>query len=114
MINMTQLLLLVLAVTACAQQTPADLPTALKGIAETRFLACAGPPMLEYAQSGQDRMSFVTNLKRGQAIVVASPSAFAPGSCSIDATFEQDRLVSSSFSGSLEMCNLVFSPCLGK
>ena len=114
MINMTRLPLLVLTVAACAQQAPADLPTALKGITKAKFLACAGPPMLEYSQSGQDRMSFVTNLKRGQAIGVASPSAFAPGSCSADATFEQDRLVSSNFSGSLEMCNLVFSPCLGK
>jgi len=70
--------------------------------------------MLEYAQPGQDRMSFITNLKRGQQIVGAGPSAFAPGSCSPDAIFEQDRLASSSFSGSLEMCNLVFSPCLGR
>ena len=74
MINMTRLLpLLVLTVAACAQQAPADLPTALKGITKAKFLACAGPPMLEYSQSGQDRMSFVTNLKRGQAIGVAEP-----------------------------------------
>jgi hypothetical protein len=70
--------------------------------------------MLEYAQTRQNRMAFVASLKRAQAIGVASPSAFAPGSCSADATFEQDRLVCSNFSGSLEMCNLVFSPCLGK
>ena len=106
--------LMILAVAACTQQPPADLPAALKGISKPRFLACSGPPTLEYNQSGQDRMSFITNLKRGQSIGIASPSALAPKSCSVDAIFEQDRLVSSTFSGSLAMCNLVFSPCLGK
>jgi hypothetical protein len=97
----------------CAQQAPVDLAASLKGIAKSKFLTCSGPPLMEFAQSGQDRMSFVTNLKRGQAIGIESPTAFAPDSCSVDAVFEQDRLTSSSFSGNLSMCQLVFSPCLG-
>ena len=59
-------------------------------------------------------MSFVTNLKRGEAIGVASPTALAPASCSVDAVFENSRLVSADFSGDQSMCQLVFSPCLQK
>jgi len=81
---------------------------------KSQFLACAGPPTLEYSQASQDRMSFVTNLKRGQPIGIGSPSAFPAESCAVDATFERDRLVTSSFAGNLGMCDLVFSPCLGK
>jgi hypothetical protein len=93
---------------------PADLATSLKGIEKSKFLSCSGPPTLAYPTGGQDRMSFVTNLKRGEAIGIASPAAFAPASCSVDAVFQDDRLLSSQFSGDLAMCNLVFSPCLSK
>ena len=91
-----------------------NLGVALKGIEKSRFLACAGPPLLELPQGSQDRMSFVTNLKRGEAIGVASPTALAPASCSVDAVFENSRLVSADFSGDQSMCQLVFSPCLQK
>jgi hypothetical protein len=107
-------LLTAIAVTACGQQGPADLSTALRGMSKSEFLSCAGPPMLEYAQAGLDRMSFVTNLKRGQPIGIAGPLAGPAESCSVDATFERDRLVTSSFSGNIGMCDLVFSPCLPK
>jgi hypothetical protein len=85
-----------------------------QGHREGKFLACSGPPSLEYIQAGQDRMSFVTNLQRGQPIGIASPTAASPESCSVDAVFEHDRLVSSVFSGNLSMCQLVFVPCLPK
>ena len=39
-----------------------------------------------------------------------SPSS----SCSVEAVFEHDRLVSSNFSGNAAMCNAVFAPCLGQ
>ncbi len=103
-----------LLVPACAQQAPVDLTTALNGIEKPRFLACSGPPAIEYLQAGQDRMSFVTNLQRGQAIGIASPTALPTESCSVDAVFEHDRLVSSTFSGNLSICTLVFNPCLQK
>jgi hypothetical protein len=96
----------------CAQQAPVDLPTALKGIEKSKFLSCAGPPILETQLGGQDQMAFVTNLQRGQVVGVASPTAFAPESCSVNAVFEHDQLVSSQFSGNLSMCQVVFSPCL--
>jgi hypothetical protein len=99
---------------ACAQQAPPDLSVALKGIDKTKFLACSGPPSLELPQAGQDRMSFVTNLRRGSPIGITSPTVAPPESCSVDAVFEQDRLVSSTFSGNLTMCQLVFAPCLQK
>jgi hypothetical protein len=107
-------LLIALAVQACTQQPPADLSVALKGIEKAKFLACSGPPSLEYAQASQDRMSFVTNLQRGQPVGIASPTALPPESCSVDAVFEHDRLTSSAFSGNLSMCQLVFAPCLQK
>jgi hypothetical protein len=99
---------------ACAQQPPPDLSATLKGIDKAKFLACSGPPSLELPQAGQDRMSFVTNLRRGSPIGITSPTAPAPESCSVDAVFEHDRLVSSVFSGNLAMCQLVFAPCLPK
>ena len=68
----------VLAMGACTQQPQADLGVALKGIDQARFLACSGPPSLEQPSSGQDRMWFVTNLKRGAAIGLLSPTAPAP------------------------------------
>ena len=101
-----------LMLAACTQQPTQDLGVGLKGIEKSRFLACAGPPVLEFPQGGQDRMSFVTNLKRGDAIGISGPTAFAPASCSVDAVFENSRLVSANFSGDQSMCQLVFSPCL--
>ncbi len=98
----------------CAQQPAPNLGVGLKGIEKSRFLACSGPPLLELPQGGQDRMSFVTNLKRGEAIGVTSPTGLAPASCSVDAVFENSRLVSADFSGDQSMCQLVFSPCLQK
>ncbi len=56
-------------------------------------------------------MSFVTNLKRGDAIGASGPNAFAPASCSVDAIFENSRLVSANFSAIVDV-SLVFSPCL--
>jgi hypothetical protein len=112
--NIIAWLVLTLIVQACAQQPPADLSASLKGIEKAKFLACSGPPLLELPQAGQDRMSFVTDLKRGAPIGIASPAALPTESCSVDAVFEQDRLVSSVFSGNLSMCQLVFAPCLPK
>ena len=103
-----------LVLMGCAQQPAPNLGVALKGIEKSRFLACSGPPILELPQGGQDRMSFVTNLKRGEAIGVTSPTGLAPASCSVDAVFENSRLVSADFSGDQSMCQLVFSPCLQK
>ena len=62
-----------------------DLGVALKGIDQARFLACSGPPSLAQPSGGQDRMWFVTNLRRGAAIGLLSPTAPAPESCSVAA-----------------------------
>lgn len=105
---------LAMALPSCGGQAPADLAGSLKGIEKSRFLSCSGPPLLEYVQGDEDRMSFVTNLKRGSTIGVASPTAAPPDSCSVDAVFQGDRLVSSTFSGNQSMCGLVFGPCLHK
>jgi len=102
------------AIASCTTTPPADLSKSVQGMTKAQFIACAGPPSLEFSQSGQDRMAFVTNLKRGQPIGITSPVSPTVGSCSVNAAFEQDRLVSLSFSGDLGMCNLVFSPCLGR
>jgi hypothetical protein len=100
---------------ACAPQPATNLNTALQGIEKARFLTCSGPPSLELAQgAGLDRISFMTNLKRGQAIGIASPVAMPAESCSGDAVFENDRLTSLHLSGNQSMCNLVFAPCLNK
>ena len=98
----------------CTQQPPVDLATSLQGIEKSKFLSCSGPPVLELPQAGQDRMSFVTNLRRGSTIGVLTPTQPAPESCSVDAVFQDDRLVSANFSGNLTMCNLVFGPCMRK
>jgi hypothetical protein len=98
----------------CSQQKTPDLALALKGISKSSFLQCSGPPMLEIPQSGQDRMSFVSNLTRGQPIGIASPTALPVESCSGDAVFEEGRLVQVTFSGDQPMCSLVFAPCLNQ
>ena len=108
------LILAVLTLATCAQQPQADLATALKGIDQSRFLACSGPPSLEQPTGGQVNMWFVTNLKRGAAIGLLSPTAPAPESCSVAAVFENSRLVSATFSGNQSMCQVVFGPCLQK
>ncbi len=107
-------LALVLMLSGCAQQAPPDLQAALKGIDKSRFLACSGPPILEMPQGDQDRMAFLTNLKRGEAIGIASPTADPTASCSVNAVFENSRLVSAAFSGNQSMCQVVFAPCLSK
>ena len=107
-------LALILTLAACAQPATSDLGVALKGIEQSRFLACSGPPTLEYPQGGQDRMAFVTNLQRGESMGIAGPTAFAPASCSVDALFQNSRLVTANFSGDQTMCQLVFAPCLQK
>jgi hypothetical protein len=112
--HFTKVGLTVLAVAACAQSTVPDLPTALKGITKAKFLSCSGPPVMTYPQSGLDQMAFVTNLKRGQEIGITGVAESPADSCSVNAVFEQDRLVSSAFSGSQGMCQLVFGPCLGR
>jgi hypothetical protein len=107
-------LALIFALTACAQQPTPDLGVALAGIDQSRFLACSGPPVLELPQGSQERMSFVTNLRRGQSMGVVGPTALPPASCSVDALFENAHLVRANFSGDLTMCQLVFAPCLQK
>lgn len=114
MFNRVRLAALVLALAACAQPAASDLGVALKGIEQSRFLVCSGPPTLEYPQGGQDRMSFVTNLKRGEWIGIAGPAAAPPASCSVDAVFENSHLITANFSGDQTMCQLVFAPCLPK
>lgn len=98
----------------CSMQPPPDLNAQLKGIDKARFLSCSGPPALEMPQGNQDRMSFVTNLKRGEMIGIMNPAAAPLESCSVDALFENDRLVTATFSGNQGMCDLVFAPCLKK
>jgi hypothetical protein len=99
---------------ACAQQPQADLGTALSGIEQSRFLACSGPPSLEMPQGSEDRMWFVTNLKRGDTIGVVGPTAAPSESCSVTAVFENSHLARATFSGNQSMCQLVFAPCLAK
>src|SRR5579863_7869287 len=106
--------ILVVALCGCTQQAPVDLSASLKGIERSKFLSCSGPPILELSEGGQDRMSFVTNLKGGNAIGIASPTALPEASCSVDAVFQDGRLVNSTISGSQSMCSFVFSPCLPK
>ena len=103
-----------LAIASCTQQPTPDLSASLKGIDKQRFLSCSGPPAVEFPQGGQDRMSFLTDLRRGSMIGVTNPAAAPTDACSVDAVFENDRLVSSSFSGNQGMCTMVFAPCLPK
>jgi hypothetical protein len=109
-----QVTVVVVTLGSCTQPPQADLGVALQGIDQARFLACSGPPSLEQPSGGQDRMWFVTNLKRGAAIGLLSPTAPAPESCSVAAVFENSRLISANFSGNQSMCQVVFAPCLQK
>lgn len=106
--------LLLATLCGCTQPASVDLASSMKGIEESKFLSCSGPPSLEYSEAGQDRMSFLTNLKRGNAIGIVSPMAMPEASCSVDAVFQNGRLVNATFSGDQAMCGLVFSPCLQK
>jgi hypothetical protein len=99
---------------SCTQPPPVDLAASLKGIDKAKFLRCAGPPTVAFSESGRDLMSFMTNLKRCQAIGAASSAPIPAATCMVDAVFQDNRLVSSSFSGDQSMCSLVFSPCLPK
>lgn len=103
-----------LALLACAQQPQADIGAALSGVEKSRFLTCSGPPSLEIPQGSQDRVWFVSNLHRGQAIGAFSPTANASDSCSVAAVFEDSRLTSATFSGNQSMCQVVFAPCMSK
>lgn len=105
---------LALALGMCAPQSQVDLGSALSGIEQSRFLACSGPPSMEIPQGSQDRMWFVTNLKRGAAIGILGPTAAPVESCSVAAVFENSRLASATFSGNQAMCQQVFAPCLSK
>ena len=96
----------------CSQPAPGNLAASLKGIEKSRFLSCSGPPLLATSNAGQDHMSFVANLRRGETIGVSSPTAFPVASCSVDAVFQDDRLISSTFSGDMSMCSMVFGPCI--
>jgi hypothetical protein len=113
-LNYKALMITALALTTCSQQPQADLNTALKGIDKSRFLSCSGPPSLEIPQGAQDRMWFVTNLKRGQSIGVLGPTADPVESCSVAAEFENSRLTNATFSGNQSMCQMVFGPCVQK
>lgn len=110
----TVLMALALGLVACTQQPQTNLGSALLGIEQSRFLSCSGPPSLEFPQGSQDRMWFVTNLKRGEAIGVLSSTATPLESCSVEAVFQNSRLASAKFSGNQSMCQLVFAPCLSK
>jgi hypothetical protein len=109
-----QVTVVVVTLGSCTQPPQADLGVALQGIDQARFLACSGPPSLEQPSGGQDRMWFVTNLRRGAAIGLSSTTAPAPESCSVAAVFENSRLASANFSGNQSMCQVVFAPCLQK
>lgn len=105
---------LALFLVTCTPPPQVDLGSALSGIEQSRFLTCSGPPSLELPQGSQDRMWFVTNLKRGETIGAIGPTAAPVESCSVAATFENSRLASATFSGNQSMCQLVFAPCLSK
>ena len=106
--------LLLVGLSGCSSKPGVDLSTALNGIDKPTFLRCSGPPILSQSQGGKDTMSFVTNLKRGSTIGTSSPTDLPAQSCSVDAVFQNDRLISSTFSGSASMCSLVFAPCVPK
>jgi hypothetical protein len=65
---------------------------------------------MEYFQAGQDQMAFSTNLLRDQQIGITSTSAVPAESCSVNATFVQDRLVSSTFAGNRTMDTAIVTP----
>ena len=98
----------------CSQQPPPDLSASLKGIDKAKFLSCSGPPLLDYPTAGHERLSFVTDLRRGSNIGLAGPGAATPASCSVDTVFQDNRLVTANFSGDQSMCTMVFAPCLQK
>jgi hypothetical protein len=102
------------ALATCAPAPQADLGTALSGIEKSRFLACSGPPSLEMPQGNEDRMWFVTNLKRGSTIGVLAPTASPSESCSVAAVFENSHLTRATFAGNQSMCQVVFAPCLSR
>lgn len=105
---------LALALVTCAPGPTPNLAVALKGIEKSRFLACSGPPLLNYPQGGQDRLAFMTDLNRGQSIGIGGAPGPGPAACSVTALFENSRLVQASFGGDPAMCQAVFYPCLPK
>jgi hypothetical protein len=105
-------LLILLSLQACDQRAPPDLPGALKGTSKSEFLACSGPPSLEVADGGRDRMAFLTNLQRRAGKSYVNPALTPHEACSVNAVFENNRLVSAEFYGNMAMCDWVFAPCL--
>ena len=114
MTDRTWPLALLIAMSACAQQPPMDLSARLHGIEKSKFLSCSGPPQLDYIAAGQERMSMVTNLAHGAQIGIGIASATPLESCSVDAVFEQGRLVAANFGGNPAICDDVFRPCVTK
>jgi hypothetical protein len=104
-------LALAIALAACASSPPANLSAQLRGIEKSKFLACSGPPQLDYMAAGQERMSLVTNLAHGAMIPVGIASPMPVESCSVDAVFEQGRLITATFGGNRAICDQVFAPC---
>jgi hypothetical protein len=102
---------LAIALAACTTSPPENLSAQLRGIEKPKFLACSGPPQLDYMMAGQERMSLVTNLAHGALIPVGVTWPMPMQSCSVDAVFEHGRLIAVTFSGNHATCNQVFAPC---
>ncbi len=101
-----------LALAACASNSPANLSTALIGVSKATFLQCSGPPQLSMTQGDQEQMTFVTNRSQGTGLV--GPAAMPVLSCSGNATFRNGRLTSVTFGGEQTVCMDVFAPCQGQ
>jgi hypothetical protein len=100
-----------IAATACSSSPSVNLSTQLRGIDKSKFLACSGPPQLDYMTAGQERISMVTSLAHGAMIPVGVASPMPVESCSVDAVFEKGRLIAATFVGNRAMCDQVFAPC---
>jgi hypothetical protein len=99
---------------SCTSEPTTDLATDLRGIDEAKFLSCSGPPAVSFSQGGQDRMSFLTDLRRGAMIGISNATSPAVASCSADAVFEHHKLVQATFGGDSGMCSAVFGPCVNR
>ncbi len=105
-------LTVVLLLAACgAQQSSQSLQAGLQGVDKASFLACAGPPILDMPDGNRERMSFVTDLRRGAPIGIGLDQQMPQEQCSVDALFVDNKLASANFTGNLTMCDRVFSPC---
>ena len=102
------------ALAACTAQPPSgDLQASLLGVTKSTFTQCSGPPQLSETVGNQERMSFLTNRTGGIGpFSAASAPVFA---CSSNAVFQNNRLVSVTFTGSPGgVCNDVFANCRDK